>query len=223
MTKVNKEKLPVSAVCFDLDGTLLDTVPLIVSSHQAALMNYPDLANDIPFLISTIGLPLEFVYNDERLGAGSANLMQDFIDHNVSHTKTSIAVFRGIVPMLDQLRALAIPLGVVTAKRRAHAILALELFDLLPYFGAIVGREDTAKHKPDPAPLKKALERLGIEDEKRLLYVGDAVYDLQAAKNLGCYAGAVAWSQTDASTLQAEAPTLWIENALQLPELIVPA
>lgn len=218
-----RERLAVSAVCFDLDGTLLDTVPLIVESHQAALADYPELANDVPFLVSTIGLPLEFVYNEKRFGPAAGALMQRFIDHNVARTQTNIGIFRGIVPMLQGLKKLGLPLGLVTAKRRAHAVLAMELFDLVPYFDAVLGREDTKTHKPDPAPLREALRRLKVTDEKRLLYVGDSVHDLMAAANLGCYSAAVAWSETPPDELLAQKPTLWLDHAVRLPDLVMPA
>lgn len=216
------EKLAVSAVCFDLDGTLLDTVPLIVASHQFALADFPHLSTDTPYLISTIGLPLEAVYNEKLLGSGARNLMNRFIDHNIAHTQTHIAVFRGIVPMLEQLRATGIPLGVVTAKRRDQAIMALDLFDMMPYFDVVLGREDSSRHKPDPEPLKEALRRLQIEDSRRLLYVGDSIYDLMAANNLGSYSAAVAWSQTSREALLEQNPTLWLEQAHDLPAKIRP-
>lgn len=216
------ETLAVSAICFDLDGTLLDTVPLIVASHQAALADYPELAGDVPFLVSTIGLPLEFVYNETRFGEQAAPLMHRFIEHNVQNTRTSIGIFRGIIPMLAALKKKDIPLGLVTAKRRSHAILAMELFNLVPYFDTVLGREDSKKHKPDPAPLIEALRRMNISDDKHLLYVGDSIHDLMAANNLGCYAAAVAWSQTPKDELMAQQPALWIEHALELPSLVTP-
>lgn len=205
----------VSAIGFDLDGTLIDTVPLIVESHQYALQGFPEYANDLHFLVSSIGLPLEYVYNEARLGPSYEERMQWFLDYNVSRTDTHIAIFRGIVPMLEALAAKGIPLAVITAKRRAHAILACDLFDITKYFAAFIGKEDTSQHKPDPTPLRMALQRLGVQDEKNMLYVGDAVYDIRAGKNLGGLTAAVAWSHTSRAELMVEKPDLWIEDTLQ--------
>lgn len=207
--------LYVSAIGFDLDGTLIDTVPLIVESHRYALHSFPAYANDLHFIINSIGLPLEHVYNEARLGPSYQECMQAFLDYNVSRMNTHIGIFRGVIPMLEGLAAKGIPLALITAKRRAHAMMACDLFDITKYFTAFIGKEDTTRHKPDPTPLRLALQQLGVPDEKSMLYVGDAIHDVRAGKNLGGLTAVVAWSHTTKTELMAEHPDLWIDDVCQ--------
>jgi pyrophosphatase PpaX len=216
--------LEVFAVLFDLDGTLLDTVPLIVASHRHTLSRVHDPA-DIPdddYLRSTIGLPLEFVYDEKVYGAQASDLIREFQRYSVERTPYEVTVFRGVVPMLEQLKEKEIPLGVVTAKRRTQTMYTLELFDLLSYFDVVIAKEDTKKHKPDPAPLIEAAKRLHIDDLSRLLYVGDSTHDLECANRAGSYSAAVRWSLMPEDELSAKKPTFWLDRAELLPELLQP-
>ncbi|MFH2052523.1 MAG: aminotransferase class I/II-fold pyridoxal phosphate-dependent enzyme [bacterium] len=74
-----------------------------------------------------------------------------------------------------------LPLGIVTGRPRAEAFAFLERFDLSGLFGVVVGMED-APAKPDPAPVRLALRRLGAQ---RAWMVGDTPDDLRAARAAG--------------------------------------
>jgi pyrophosphatase PpaX len=72
--------------------------------------------------------------------------------------------------------------AVVTSKRRRSATFGMEATGLLGLFDATVVYEDTSRHKPEPDPILKALDLLGIQ-KGSVLMVGDSVYDIRAAKN----------------------------------------
>src|SRR5438105_12378642 len=82
--------------------------------------------------------------------------------------------------------------GIVTAKRRQTVELAFARLPIEHLFETVVGGDETERHKPDPEPLLLALERLGARPEEAA-YVGDAPFDVRAAKAAGLYAIAVAW------------------------------
>jgi pyrophosphatase PpaX len=85
-------------------------------------------------------------------------------------------------------------LGIVTAKRRLTVDLAFARLPIEHFFDVVVGGDETERHKPDPAPLVLALERLGAVAEDAA-YVGDSPFDMQAANAAGLYAVGVSWGR----------------------------
>ncbi len=109
-------------------------------------------------------------------------------------------------------------LGIVTAKRRTTVELAFAKIPIGHLFETVVGGDETTRHKPDPEPLLLALERLGARPEDAA-YVGDAPFDVQAAKAAGIFAIAVSWGGIHArERLEVEEPDALVDTVEELLE-----
>jgi pyrophosphatase PpaX len=178
-------------VLFDLDGTVVDSGGIILASmrHAARIVLGRDFSDD-ELLVNVGGPGLEAQM--EALGPGrSAELVRVYREHNEPLHET-LAGFNGIDATLEALRDRGQRLGIVTAKRRATVDLAFAQLPLAHLFETIVGGDETERHKPDPAPLQLALERLAA-DPSDAAYVGDSPYDMQAARAGGLFAVGVTW------------------------------
>jgi pyrophosphatase PpaX len=200
-------------VLFDLDGTVIDTGVIILASmrHAAETVlggDYTDAQ-----LLATVGGPgLEAqmqALDPERV----EELVTVYREHNEPLHDT-ISVCAGIDEVLDALKDRGHRLGVVTAKRRATVDLAFARLPIEHFFDVVVGGDETTEHKPHPAPLLLALERMGASPADAA-YVGDSPFDMQAAKAAGLYAIGVSWGRihtadklTDADVVIHEAEEL---------------
>jgi pyrophosphatase PpaX len=178
-------------VLFDLDGTVVDSGGIILASmrHAARIVLGRDFSDD-ELLVNVGGPGLEAQM--EALGPGrSAELVRVYREHNEPLHET-LEGFDGIEATLEALRHRGQRLGIVTAKRRATVDLAFAQLPLAHLFETVVGGDETERHKPDPAPLQLALERLSAEPPDAA-YVGDSPYDMQAARAAGVFAVGVTW------------------------------
>lgn len=186
-------------VVFDLDGTLVDTIPLIVASFQHSLASV--LGAELPEsrIRQWIGRPLieAFIEVDP---ARAQELFDAYISWNLANSERLIRPVAGIDELLDHLADLGVRTGVVTSKRRSSADLALRLTGLNTRIPVVAALEDTTTHKPDPAPLRLAFEMLRTSGADAV-YVGDAVVDVQAAAAAGAAAIAVTWGAGDSVAL----------------------
>jgi pyrophosphatase PpaX len=204
-------------VClFDLDGTLIDSGPMIVASMKHAAKTV--LGRDISerTLAAAVGGP--------GLVAQMRNLDPERVDDLVAayreHNEPlhdELEAFWEVVEVLPTLRHEGRRLGIVTAKRAETVRLA---FDRLPEleanFEVVVTSDDTKRHKPSPDPILKALERLGGAPTEAV-YVGDSPYDVRAAKAAGVFAIAVAWGGIhDDEVLLREEPDAFARHAEEL-------
>jgi HAD superfamily hydrolase (TIGR01549 family) len=105
-------------------------------------------------------------------------------------------------------------LGIVTAKRRLTVELAFAQLPIEHFFDVVVGGDETDRHKPDPAPLMLALERLGVAADDAA-YVGDSPFDMQAAKAAGLYAIGVSWGRIHGREALADADVI-VDRAEEL-------
>ena len=185
-------KLEVSAVLFDLDGTLMDTVPLILASHQYTFQKVLGWVPDDDEILATIGEPLLTTF--QRYSEDWEVMLDEYVGWSVPKTASHSRLFPGVLSTLQALRARGIQLGVVTARRCDSLRICLEAFDLTDFFQVLICAEDTDRHKPHPAPLLLAMERLGIPQASQLLYVGDTVYDLEAARGAGMPFAVIDWT-----------------------------
>lgn len=212
------EHLSCDAILFDMDGTLLDTVPLIVESFQYAFMNHLGHPGDRGEILAGIGIPLERVMDNYPEGPA---LIKTYLKHNQAHLNSHIGIFIGIPQMLAQLRKLGLQLGVVTSKRTAAAMPGLIAFDLEPCFDIILTKESTTRHKPDPEPLLEAMRRLHLSDPARVVYVGDSIHDVRCAQAAGCKTVVVDWTYMPVTELRQANPDLWLKKPADLVEWVV--
>ena len=178
-------------VLFDLDGTVVDTGAIILASMRHAAETVLGRSYSDEQLLAAVGGPGLEAQMQALDPSRVDELVRVYRAHNEPLHET-ISVCAGMDIVLDELRDRGHRLGIVTAKRRATVALAFARIPIEHLFETVVGGDETAEHKPHPAPLLLALERLGAKPEDAA-YVGDSPFDMQAAKAAGLQAIGVSW------------------------------
>ena len=215
---MNRVRFPV--VLFDLDGTLIDSGPMIVASMKHAAKSV--LGRDIPeeVLSAAVGGP--------GLVAQMESLAPDRVDDLVAAYRAhneplhdELEAFWEVIEVLPRLRDEGRRLGIVTAKRRATVDLAFgRLPELEQAFDVVVTSDDTDRHKPSPDPILAAVDRLEARP-RDTAYVGDSPFDIRAAKAAGMHSIAVTWGGIHTrETLEQEHPDAMVDNAEQLHDVL---
>jgi pyrophosphatase PpaX len=207
-------------VIFDLDGTLADTIPLIVASYQHAFRTVTGEEVGEERARAWIGRPLLPVLLEESPEHGH-ELDRAYREWNLANTARLIRRYDGVSGMLQRLRDSGVATGVVTSKRRDTARLALEGVGSDHLVDVVAALEDTDRHKPHPAPLLHGAVALGA-DPAECVYVGDAVVDVEAAHAAGMAAVAVTWGAGEPGALAAAAPVASVDSVPALVDLLLP-
>lgn len=188
---MNPGPSPWSAVIFDLDGTLVNSIDLIVASFQHAFAEVAGLEVSRAEALAWIGQPLRGVLQDRDPARADA-LFASYQAHNRAHAAAMIRPFPGVLELVEGLRSSDVAVAVATSKGRESATLALSLVGLDSEISILVALEDSARHKPFADPLLVAVDRVGASVE-RSCYVGDARVDVAAAKAAGMASVAVTY------------------------------
>jgi pyrophosphatase PpaX len=185
--------LRLSAVLFDLDGTLIATRRLYVEALAEALE---------PVVGSRLTEADIMAYRPKAERRFLRELAGDAVDevlelfyraYHSGHERHFQGIYEGVADLLAALRARHVPMGIVTGKsRRAWRI--TEPLVQLGDFHVVVLDDDVPHPKPDPTGLRIAARRLGA-DPAEVIYVGDSLTDLEAARAAEMRAGGVLWSK----------------------------
>jgi pyrophosphatase PpaX len=147
-------------VLFDLDGTVVDSGAIILASMRHATREVLGREYSDEELLQTVGGPgLEAQMR--ALAPDQVELLVDVYRAHNEPLHDELQACVGMEDVLVQLHEEGRRLGVVTAKRRATVELAFANVPLGHLFEAIVGGDETERHKPDPQPLLLGAERLG--------------------------------------------------------------
>ena len=203
-----------STAVFDLDGTLADTINLIVESYQHAFRTILGREEDPDVIRSWIGRPLIGAFRDHSPEHADV-LYETYLTWNADNTERLIRGYDGVVDVLGDLRAAGVHVGVATSKRRESAQQAMDILGISQHVDVLVAMEDTERHKPDPTPLLLALDRMG-RGSNDAVYVGDAVVDVLAGKAAGMDTVAVTWGAGLPEALHAVRPTAVAANSGEL-------
>lgn len=205
------------AILFDLDGTLLDTTELIIKTFQHTCGIHLKRQVTKEEIYPYFGKPLRAAL--EVLGPDCVEqLIETYRAYNLAHHDAMVGIFPGVISTIETLAQRGIKLAIVTSKTNKTAIRGLRLFGIDNYFHAIVGLECTDKHKPDPTPVKLALERLQVKPDQALM-VGDSPFDLQSARAAGVQTMAVRWSVFPWRDIETERPDYILKKMEDLLEL----
>jgi pyrophosphatase PpaX len=202
-------------VLFDLDGTLIDSAAIILASMRHATRTV--LGREIPDeqLLAGVGSGLRY-----EMHAFDPERVDELVDAYRAHNEPLHADLQPCAGVLDVLPVLVRQgrrLGIVTAKRHVTVELAFAVVpQLRGHFDVVVGAEDTKRHKPYPDPILAALGRLDAEPADSV-YVGDAPFDVQAARAAGVASIAVTWGGFHTrARLEREQPDAIVETTEEL-------
>jgi pyrophosphatase PpaX len=205
-----------SVVLFDLDGTLIDSGPIIVASMKHASLTVLGREPDEDLVRSAIGGPGLIAQMRDLDPDRVDELVEAYRAHN-EPLHEELEAFWEVTEVLPRLRDEGRRLGIVTAKRRATVDLAFaRLPELEENFDVVITSDDTVRHKPSPDPILAAVERLGAGPGEAA-YVGDSPFDIRAAKAAGVFAIAVAWGGIHRDdVLHREQPDAFVRHAEEL-------
>ena len=188
--------VPIRAVLFDLDGTLIDSAPDLAGAANdmrvaRALAPYP-LAHFRPMVGSgargMVGRAFDVGPGDEQFAA----LRDEFLRRYETRMTQETRVFPEMLPVLDALIEQALPWGIVTNKATRFSEPLVRALGLFARAGTLVCGDTTPHSKPHPEPLLEAARRMRVE-AAACVYVGDDLRDVQAGKAAGMATVAVAW------------------------------
>ena len=202
-------------VLFDLDGTVIDSGAIILASMRHAAREVLGVEVPDEQLMAAVGGPgLE-----AQMQALSPDRADELVTVYRAHNEPlhdELVCCAGMDEVLVQLKDEGRRLGIVTAKRRQTVELAFARIPIEHLFETVVGGDETKKHKPDPEPLLLALERLGAGPGDAV-YVGDAPFDVKAAKAAGLYSVGVSWGGIHRrERLEAEEPDALVDTTEEL-------
>jgi len=207
------------AVLFDLDGTLVDTVPFILAAVRHAFEGYGTCPTDAEW-IAGIGTPLATqLASFARRPEDEQALFDRYRSYWLAHHDEATRCFPGGLETVQELSRHGHPIGIVTAKMEQGAYRTLRHTGLLPFVQAVIGADSCANSKPHPEPVLLALSRLACASSNALL-VGDSPHDVAAAKVAGARAVAALWGACSRDALASAGPDFFAADVREVPALV---
>jgi pyrophosphatase PpaX len=207
-------------ILFDLDGTLIDSIELILNSARFA---FEKLGRECPpdqEWLSGVGIPLFTMFRryarDEK---DCAALIAAYREYQVANHDRLVRCYDDVVDTVAHFRGRGHEIGIVTSKSEALALRGLAHVGLARRVDTIVGCDSSSRHKPDPEPVLIALHRLDVFPEDAV-FVGDSVHDVLAGNAAGVRTVAALWGAFRREDLEPGEPTAWLERISDLVDVV---
>jgi len=208
----------ITHICFDLDGTLVDSRDTILESTKLALDKLR-IDYDIPEEVFTNMIGKHFVDIFEELKIDVKDferfisiykaLYFDYIDLSV--------LYPGVEEILNYLNSKQIKVSLLTTKVQDQAEKIIAHFNLMEYFDHIMGRRQGIPVKPNPDPLIEICKSLHVTPEETLI-AGDTELDITCGKRAGAFTCGVTYGYREEEILLKEEADFYIDS---LDELIL--
>jgi pyrophosphatase PpaX len=211
--------VPLTTFLFDLDGTLIDSIDLILRSYRHTMQVHRGTIPPDDVWMKGLGTPLWVQFRDwTQDDAEIAAMVATYRAYNLAHHDALVRPYDGIVAEVLVLRAQGKKLGLVTSKMRGGAIRGLKVSGLEQAFDVIVGADEVTHPKPHPEPVLKALDLLGVP-AAGTVFIGDSRHDIECGQRAGVKTAAALWGPFDRSHLADLEPDYWLEKPEDLRQL----
>jgi phosphoglycolate phosphatase len=203
-------------IAFDWDGTLFDSTAIITRSIQLAVA---DVGGKVPSdqeaaYVIGLGLMQALAHAAPDVPQEKYALLGTRYRHHYSLHQNDISLFKGVLPMLADLRTRQHLLTVATGKNRRGLDEALHAVELKDLFNGSRTADETAG-KPHPQMLLELMQEFGVPKE-RVLMIGDTTHDLQMALNAGCASVGVSYGAHEPAAFDALQPLFVAHSVAEL-------
>jgi len=205
-------------VLFDLDGTLIDSIALILESYRHTIKAHRGVEAPDTVWMAGLGTPLWVQFRDFTDDPAEISAMvETYRAYNLAHHDAMVRPYDGVVAQVRALKQAGKRLGLVTSKLRNGALRGLRVAALEDQFDAVVGSDDVHNPKPHPEPVLTALELLGAMPEETV-FIGDSRHDMESGRAAGVRVAAALWGPFDRAHLADLVPDYWLETPADLAQ-----
>jgi phosphoglycolate phosphatase len=208
----------IQAVAFDLDGTLVDSVPglALATQNMLADLNLPTISNEQikNFVGNGIDIMLERVFKAIEVDPSAelfAKAKELFNQHYDKVIDAETKLFPNVKETLKVLHDNNYPLALVTNKPAQFLPALLTSLGIKEYFSLVLGGGDVIKLKPHPAPLYQVMAKFGLFCDQ-LLFVGDSKNDITAAQNANCPTVALSYGYNYGISIATSNPDFLLDD-----------
>ncbi len=210
----------IKHICFDLDGTLIDSYQTIFKTTVKTLqhLKIEEPLMEIEFH-KRIGHHFLHIFKDLNIPVAD---IEEFIDIYKGYYFDFIddsVIYPGVMDVLKELHKKKIKVSLLTTKGQDQADKIIDHFKLRKYFSFITGRRKDLPIKPSPEPLHFICDELRVE-EKNTMMVGDSELDIDCGKNAGTYSCGVTYGYRSIEELRSASPDFIINNINGLIKII---
>lgn len=204
-------------VIFDIDGTLTFTNQLIFDSFNHITQKYLGKPYSNEEVIALFG-PTEDVIFKQLFPTQFEQVKKDYYEYY--HQNHQIALlYDGIKELLIDLKNANCILGIYTGKGRTSSLITLNFLGVRELFDLIVTGDDVENHKPSPEGIIKFINEFGL-DKKEVIMIGDAPFDIEAAKEAGVEIASVIWDSYSSEKVKAMNPENCFSTVKELREFL---
>lgn len=208
------------AVLFDLDGTLIDSIELILGAYRHAFDGFPGRAPTVEEWRAGIGRPLQAVLREYAPDdAEAARLFGRYRAYQLEHHDRLIQPYEGIIDTVRWLFGAGHPMALVTSKSDWMAEKALVLVGLARLIPTIVGCDTCVNHKPHPEPVERALTLLGVAADDAI-FVGDSPHDVESGRAARVMTVGVTWGAFAPDEMRRSGADVVIDRVEELREVV---
>jgi len=210
----------IKHVCFDLDGTLVDSKNTILESTKAALDQLKiSYRIDEDVFTNMIGMHFVDIFERMKIEVTDFEKFITFYKAFYFDFMDSSYLYPGVQPTLHYLNENNIKVSLLTTKVQEQAEKIIDHFKLRPSFAYLMGRRDGLAHKPSPEPLIYICNELDIKVSETLM-VGDTELDIQCGKSAGSKTCGVLFGFRRKDQLEKEKPDFLISGLNELKKVL---
>ncbi len=207
------------AVLFDLDGTLVDSIALLLACMNHTFEGRARRPSDGEW-IEGLGTPLPkqltpYIESDQD----RERLVNRYRTFQLENHDRLMSTYEGVIETLAMLYQRGHPMGVVTSKGNAMMDRGLKFIGADEYIEVAIGYDSCHIHKPDPFPVRMALDKLAY-GAGEAVFVGDSPHDIKAGNAAGVITIAALWGPFTRAQLAPYEPTHFLERMSDLPALL---
>jgi pyrophosphatase PpaX len=208
-----------STILFDFDGTLVDSIELILESYRHTMRVHRGEPMSDARWLEGLGTPLRVQFKSFTDDPAEVEAMiATYREWNLANHDNMVRAYPGALETVKHLKQAGARMGIVTSKNLGGLNRGLTLCGFDGLFESLITSDMMDKSKPDPAPVHAALSQLGALPAEALM-VGDSPHDVAAGRDAGTKTAACLWGPFDRTRLQQERPDFWLDSFADLAAL----
>jgi len=213
----------IETLIFDLDGTLVDTLPDITQSVNFAFKNAGLAQKSKEEVKGNIGLGIENLIDKclkqskTKPKLGQEPILKEFKQHYLDHCTDFSKVYTGVTELLDKIQHLK--LAILTNKPMIYTQKILKHYGLLPFFSSIIAGDSTQDKKPGTTGIEKIFHDLKV-DSKSCIMIGDSVADVQTAQKTGVLSLGIQGGIGDPIALKQSQPDFLVNHFFEVQKIL---